>query len=302
MARAGLALLVRHLTGHLTGHFTQQAVEQFHSLPSEERQQAQRALLQSVMREQRAQNFLFVAIQHASAKILGAPGLAAQLLELVEDFSCDGIERGGQRFVHLAKRGTITPQNSLQALLITREFCRKAARQGIQFHLAANCLASVQRITKIERVFLQRARHRRLDQRETGARQNRGHTSEDAAIYDLRLRHVGDFRGSADVSGGGQKRILQNGTQQNAGRQFLRGTVNLGEQFGGGELRIASNETTVSPPKRLAFALHVEEKECRLLRDFHLCVEAELVESFIARRQVGDERLRFFHRFAVHGS
>src|SRR5579872_2999465 len=101
------------LVRRVTRHCSRQAVEQFHSLASEERQQAQRALLQSVMREQRAQNFPFVAVQHAGAKIFGAARLAAQLLELVDHFSFDSIERGGQRFVHSAKRGAVTPENSL---------------------------------------------------------------------------------------------------------------------------------------------------------------------------------------------
>ncbi len=99
----------------------------------------------------------------------------------------------------------------------------------------------------------------------------------------------------------GKSESCKTGRSKTLGVNSLRLVVNLGEQFGGGELRVASNETTVSPPKRLPFAVHVEEKECRLLRDFHLRVKAELVENFIARRQVGDERLRFFHRFAVHG-
>src|SRR5579864_2024239 len=241
-----------------------------------------------------------MAIQHAGAKVFSTPGLAAQFFELVEHFSFDGIERRRQRFVYSAKRGAVTTKNALQPLIVTREFCCEAARQGIQFHFAPNRLASMQRVAKIERVFLHRARNGRLDKRETGARQNRGHMSEYAPIDDLRLRHVGDFGGSANVSSGGQKRILQNGTQQNAGRQSLRLVVNRGEQFGRAELGIARNEATVAAAKWLALAVHVEKKERRLLRDFDLCVEAELVENFIARRQIADQRLRFFHRSAVN--
>ena len=83
---------------------------------------------------------------------------------------------------------------------------------------------------------------------------DRRHAAENLAIDDLRLRHVGDFGGTAEIRGRREKRILHDRAQQRAGRERFRRGLNRGGELVTRELGIAGKEFSVAAAKRLAAA------------------------------------------------
>jgi hypothetical protein len=80
---------------HSRGKF----VEELFAVAREKRKEAERAFLQTMMRKQRREQPAFVAIEHASAKILRAAGSLAQPLELARHFSLRGVQRTYESFI-----------------------------------------------------------------------------------------------------------------------------------------------------------------------------------------------------------
>ena len=57
--------------------------------------------------------------------------------------------------------------------------------------------------------------------------------AEDAVVEDRALGEVGDLGGAADVGGGGEDGVLEDGAEQGVGAEALGGFVENGEEIGG---------------------------------------------------------------------
>ena len=89
-----------------------QPVQQIVSVAGQERQQAQRTVLQIVIWIERFAKGSLVRRDDAGAQIHGAAGLGAQFAELVEDLPVGGVERSTQRCIKL-RDGLAHPRENL---------------------------------------------------------------------------------------------------------------------------------------------------------------------------------------------
>src|SRR5277367_7018866 len=104
-----------------------------------------------------------------------------------------GFQKGG---VEAAERLLVSLDHGADARFALVETTGKLGRERLLFHFRAQVLRPGEKIADVEAVVSEKARDRRLNDGDTDAWKNRGHTAEDLAIDDLRLGHVGHFRGA----------------------------------------------------------------------------------------------------------
>ncbi len=205
----------------------------------EKRQRGNSAFLEFVMRVERVEQDRFVSIEHAGAEIFGATDFFLQLGEDGEDFLFACGERAEQSLVELLNGRAIGSEHRPQRGFVSLEFPGQLVRECFALHLGTELLAATEHVANVEIVAFEETRDGRLHQREARARQNRGHASENHGVRDLRLRHVSDFGGAAEIGGSGQQRVLNHRAQQGAAGEGFGRLLNRGKQIGFGEGRAA---------------------------------------------------------------
>src|SRR5215472_2175163 len=240
----------------------------------EERKETKRALLQLAVRRERVNQDALVTIEHAGAKIFCASDLPFELRELMPHFSSRSVQRFNQSCVEFRQRLFETLDYALQLLLALVEAARQSAWQRSLLHFRAQMLAAGKHVTEIGVVLREKTRNRRLDDRETRARQNRGHAHAQHLIHDLRLSHVGNFRRASNVGRGWQNGVLEDRAQQRIGGKTPGVLLNFTREVEHGHFPLIHEEAAVLCSYWLARSRGAGKKQCAFARDFHLKMKA----------------------------
>src|SRR5580658_1690720 len=131
----------------------------------------------------------------------------------------------------MPQRLAVGRQQPPQRLLIRRKTPPKRPRQRFHLHSSAQMLPPAHYIAKIQPIFFQQARNRRLHQSKTSPRQNRRHPPQQMFVNHLRLRHISNFRRPTDVSRRRQQCVLHHRPQQYVRRKSFRRRRNRRLQF-----------------------------------------------------------------------
>ena len=117
----------------------------------------------------------------------------------------------------------------------------------------------------------------------------------------MRLSHISDFRGAADVSGGREQRVLNHRAEQSVRTEVLGRLLDQCREFFARKEGLARGKFAVVAANRLAAAVHRVEQKRGLAGDFHLRVKIALFELFGAVEQRIPERLILIERLLKYG-
>ena len=130
--------------------------EQAAAVARQQRQEAQRAFLQIMLRIERIVERAFVGVENAGAKILGASGFGAEIRVLVAHFVSGGFEGAPQSLVQFFERLLEILQQSVEGFFAGVKFARQGIGQRLLLHLLAQMLAAFPHVGDIEAVFFQK--------------------------------------------------------------------------------------------------------------------------------------------------
>src|SRR6202041_3398963 len=221
-----------------------------------------------------------------------AGDLSFQLLDLMEHLALGDVQGLEQRRVQPPERLFITLEHRADGSFALIEAAGQRGWKGFLLHFRAKVLRSGEKIANLKTVLSEKASNRRLDDGETGTRNNRGHAAKDFAIQHLRLREVGDFRRTSEVRGRGQQRILHHRTQQSTGSEGLWRRAKRGVELRAREFGVPGKEFPVAAAKRLPAAVNFVEQKRGFVRDLHLVVETGGFELLRTCEQTFAERIR----------
>src|SRR5580658_3257244 len=241
-------------------------------------------------------------VQNPSPEILRPPRLPLQFQKLVQNLPLRRIQRPRQCPVQMRKRLAVGRQQPPQRLLIRRKAPRQRSRQRFHFHAPAQVLSPAHHIAKIQPIFLQQTRNRRLHQSKTGSRQNRRHPPQQMLVNHLRLRHISNFRRPADVSRSRQERVLHHRPQQYVRRKSFWRSRNRRAQFFQRKRRRPRVKFLAPPPQRLPHALDIVKKQRGFARHLHLRVKSSAFQLLRSPQQRIAERFRIINRPPVNST
>src|SRR5580692_283711 len=196
----------------------------------------------------------------------------------------------------MPQRLAVGRQQPPQRLLIRRKTPPERPRQRFHLHSSAQMLPPAHYIAKIQPIFFQQARNRRLYQSKTGPRQNRRHPPQQMFVNHLRLRHISNFRRPANISSSRQQSVLHHRTQQYVRRKSLRRRRNRRLQFGKRKRRSPRVKFLATPPQRLPHPIHIVKKQRGFARHLHLRVKSSAFQLFRPRQQRVPQRLGIIER------
>ena len=128
----------------------------------------------------------------------------------------------------------------------------------------------------------------RVKQRESTARDHHRHPAQQLAIQHLRLRHVRQFRGPADIGHGWQHVILHHRPQQRIGRQlFRRGPISSAAEYFRSRQFLFGRVLAVLPPQSGAPLAIQQEHQRRFRLHVHLRVITRRFQLLAALDQLG---------------
>src|SRR5271155_338076 len=153
-----------------------QVIQKFRPISRQRRQRRKRPLLQPTMRIQSIDNNPLMPVQNPSPEILPPPRLPLQFQKLMQNFLRNGIKRPRQSPIQMPQWLAIRRQQPPQSLLIRRKTPRQRPRKRFHFHAPPQMLPSAHHIAKIQLIFFQQTRNRRLHHSKTSPRQNRRHS------------------------------------------------------------------------------------------------------------------------------
>ena len=157
------------------------------------------------------------AVMALFALIFGAACFFLQLEELIENLAFGGIESAAQRAVEAGERGAVFVEQATQRFFVRIEATGQRAGQKFAFHLFAEELGAAENVADFEIEFREHSRDQRIDQGESGARNDGGHAAEQRLVNNLVLRHVGNFGRASNVGRGRKKSVLDDGPKQDVG-------------------------------------------------------------------------------------
>src|SRR5947209_3697719 len=127
-----------------------EGVEKPPALGREERQEAQRALLEFPVGQQKACNFALMPLKHPRPEHLGPASFPAHTVELIQHFLRSVVESAQQSLIEFPE-GLAQAFDDLLQLLLT---CRKTPRQGLRqrfgFEFCAKPVASGKDVAHVE--------------------------------------------------------------------------------------------------------------------------------------------------------
>src|ERR1700756_3736851 len=152
-------------------------------------------------------------------------------------------------------------------------------------HAIAKTLRATPDVFYLQFVLFEKADRLGIEEGEVCARKQDGHVAKKPLVEHLRLRKVGDFGGSAEVSSGGEQIVLHDGTKQRIGaKEFWMGIDAVKPFFAGGHARTAG-EGSVRGGDYLALPFLHRKKKGAARGDVHLRLIAGPVELLAAAQQ-----------------
>ena len=259
-------------------------------MASEDGEGAEGALLKLVVWGQGFAEDAFVMVEEFGAAVRGASGASAEFFELVEHLALGDIERTGEGGIELAKGFADAREVAAKVAFAEGHLAGQRAGNGFALEFVAEMLASAEDVADGERVFAEQACDVGLDEGETGAGEDSGHESEQAAVDDFGLREVGELCRADDTGGSGQQRILEDGAKQGAGGKIAGRAFGEREEFVEAEGARAGVELGIDGAERDAVAVDFCEKKSGGIRNFNLRMEAGVFEVASAFDEIGDKR------------
>src|SRR5207302_8872975 len=150
--------------------------EQARTMTRQQRQKTECALLQAVVRIERAGELPFVRVKHASSKVLRARSLPSQAVQMVQHLALRGFQRAEERLVELFQRKPQPAKQLPDGLFTRHKLPCQLSRQKFPFHFRAQVLAATEEIAKLQAISLQQPGNvwlHRSEERRVG--KERGH-------------------------------------------------------------------------------------------------------------------------------
>ena len=131
----------------------QQSIQNTEAVAGKNREDAQSAFLEAVVRDQCLPENAFVMVEELDAAVGGAAGAGAQLFELVEHFALGEVEGSGKSGIEVAERFADAREIAAEVALSERHLARKGTRNRLEFEFMAQVLAATENVANGERVL-----------------------------------------------------------------------------------------------------------------------------------------------------
>jgi len=216
--------------GEVRGTF-RQGIQNREAVAGKDGEDAQGTLLEFVVRGQGFAQDALVMVEELNATISGTAGPGAELFELVEHFAFGDVERTRKGGVELAEGFADASEVAAEIAFADRHLAGEGAGNGFALELVTKMLAAAQDVANANAVLAEDAGDMGLDEREAGAGEYGGHTSEQVVVDDFGLGEIGELRGANDAGRGRQERILHDGTKQRAGGEIAGSAISEREEL-----------------------------------------------------------------------
>src|SRR3989442_4177541 len=156
--------------------------EQARTMTRQQRQKTECALLQAVVRIERAGELPFVRVKQAGAKVLRARSLPSQAVQMVQHLALRSFQRAEERPVELFQRKPQPGKQLPDGLFTRHKLPCQLFRQKLPFHFRAQVLAATEAIAKLQAISLQQTGNVWLHKDELRAGQHRRHPPQHTSI------------------------------------------------------------------------------------------------------------------------